>query len=419
MVLPKKIAGLDLLRFLMAVMMVIYHVQPLLFNSFYNILTYNGFYGTSTFLILSGFILTHVYQNKIKDQRFSNKEFLIKRWIALYPMHFITLLFSIFTFFLMFFITGKSFPIEILPTTLPNIESSESVFYLFPKDIYTYVIESVFLLQAWDYRFLFFNAASWSVSCLMFFYLFFYIFVRKINKINKIKTFFLFYWLFSLIPPLFFTYKNMYGSDIIGLVHRNPILRISDFIYGIFFYYILINLKNKINILFPLILSISGFIAIYFLVKNNPNKWFYLSHNGLFAISQISLIYCFINIKFKNENLINVLSLLGKSSLSIYMLHLPLLYVYIILYKIYLSIVFLKATSINQIVIYSKDIKYINEIGFYIFLVLLIPFAILVQKYFFTPLQTYLSTLILKKFYKSNFSNDYVDSLSINQNLKK
>lgn len=86
MFLAKKIIGLDILRFLMALIMVTYHVQPLLEKSFLNELSFNGFLATSTFFILSGFILTHVYYKKIQMNTFSNTNFLIKRFSALYPI---------------------------------------------------------------------------------------------------------------------------------------------------------------------------------------------------------------------------------------------------------------------------------------------------------------------------------------------
>lgn len=75
MILPKKIIGLDILRFIMALVMVLYHVQSLLKNSILNELSFNGFFGTSTFFILSGFILTHVYLKKIELNKFSNTVF--------------------------------------------------------------------------------------------------------------------------------------------------------------------------------------------------------------------------------------------------------------------------------------------------------------------------------------------------------
>ncbi|MCU4394156.1 OpgC domain-containing protein [Acinetobacter parvus] len=111
MFLAKKIIGLDILRFLMALIMVTYHVQPLLGKSFFNELSFNGFLATSTFFILSGFILTHVYYKKIQTNTFSNTNFLIKRFSALYPIHIFTLLISILFFFILHFIMKKSFPI--------------------------------------------------------------------------------------------------------------------------------------------------------------------------------------------------------------------------------------------------------------------------------------------------------------------
>lgn len=51
----------------MAILMVLFHVQGNLENSILNDLSLNGFYGTSVFFILSGFILSHVYLKRSKQ----------------------------------------------------------------------------------------------------------------------------------------------------------------------------------------------------------------------------------------------------------------------------------------------------------------------------------------------------------------
>jgi peptidoglycan/LPS O-acetylase OafA/YrhL len=55
-----------------------------------------GFFATSTFFVLSGFLLSHVYLKRNEDHsvqmRESTKSFLVKRFANLYPVHIFSLL---------------------------------------------------------------------------------------------------------------------------------------------------------------------------------------------------------------------------------------------------------------------------------------------------------------------------------------
>ena len=51
-----------------------------------------GFVGVSFFFVLSGFILSYTYENQIKNLKFNNKKFLLKRFFRLWPLHFITMI---------------------------------------------------------------------------------------------------------------------------------------------------------------------------------------------------------------------------------------------------------------------------------------------------------------------------------------
>lgn len=386
----KKIIGLDLLRFLTALIMVMFHVQGLLKDSFIHFLGFNGFYGTSIFFILSGFILTHVYQNKIIINSFSNSNFLIKRFSALYPIHISTMFVSIIVLFSLLILTGKNLPIEVAFQTLPSREvSGTSVLGIY--DIFQYILENIFLMQAWDYRFLLFNGAAWSISSLFFFYLTFHFFVKKIYKIKNLYLIQFTIWLLYLFFPFFFVITQNYSSEINGLIHRNPLLRLPEFITGIIFYNICLRQKKYLTCYQSLFFSLglTGFIICYFLVKSNAEVWYYLAHNGLFLFFQMALIYSFLNLSIHNPIIKNYIERLGKSSLSIYMIHLPLLSVYFILYRI--SIAIFQGHSFAEVITIAKNMEHMSMMGLLIFLIILVPLSLFLQEKIFTPIQTKLS----------------------------
>ncbi|MDO7229805.1 MAG: acyltransferase [Acinetobacter baumannii] len=396
MILSKKVIGLDLLRFCMALVMVLYHIQSLLKDSILNLLSFNGFFGTSTFFILSGFILTHVYFKKIKDNKFSNSTFLIKRFSALYPIHIMTMCLSLFTFFLLQLIARRGFPIEQAYQTIPGNDSSAGTFEFFFSYLLQYIIESLSLVQAWDYRFLFLNIAAWSISALFFFYLTFHFFVKRIQDYKHLKTLLICCWISSMFPALYFTITQNFSSDVVGIIHRNPLLRLPDFIAGIIFYFICLKANSttkKFQLLFFLI-GILGFILMNILVKMNPKQWFYLSHNGLFLFTQLALIYSFLQINFKNQNLCLMIQKLGKASLSIYMLHLPLISIYFIIYKLIIATI--NSSNFHELMINAKKIDHLSTISVFIFLILLVPLSIYLQEKIFTPIQIKLSNSLIR-----------------------
>ncbi|MCH4244758.1 acyltransferase family protein [Acinetobacter gerneri] len=304
-------------------------------------------------------------------------------------------MFSNFYFFLLSIITKKTFPADFPIQVLPSVESKEAIQIYF-SDILRYIIESITLTQAWDYHFLFLNGAAWSVSALLFFYITFYFFVKKLLKIENLELFLISIWIISLLPALYFTYTHNFASDIIGLMHRNPILRLPDFIAGMTFYLICLKTKNNSkNIqLYCFIFAIFCFFLMHYLVKNNPQQWFYLSHNGLFLFSQLALVYSFLNINIKNKNLAHYFERLGKASLSIYMLHLPLLAIYHLIYKLIVAATY--STSISETIKNAKDVTQLNIISVIIFMIILIPLSLFLQEKIFTPIQIKLSNKLIE-----------------------
>lgn len=396
MFLEKKIIGLDILRFVIAIVMVTYHFQTLLENSILNELAFNSFWGTSIFFILSGFILTHVYYKNIEQHKFSITNFLIKRFFALYPIHIFTFLISLAFFFSLHIVMNKNFPLQLGVATLPGLVSDQTISVSF-KDFLLYILENLTITHAWDYRFLFFNAASWSVSTLFFFYLCFFFIVKKLKKINNIKQTLIIFWFVSLIPILYLTSLQNFSNEMIGFIHRNPLLRLTDFIFGIIFYLVClkINKYSRYLQIFALFFAISGFLLTHYLVKNDPENWFFLAHNGLFLFPQIALIYVFLNIKISNNKIKLIIEKLGKSSLTIYMLHFPLIAIYTTIYKLIIASFY--SNNLKEIISIGKDISSIDASAYVFFIVILIVISYYLQERLFTPIQIKISRKLIEK----------------------
>lgn len=388
MIKTKTLVGLDILRFFMALIMVLFHIPSALTSQLFK---FNGWYATSTFFILSGFILTYVYQNRILNNDFSNSDFLIKRLATLYPLHIVTLAFYILLLPYSYIIKQKSiFPMEIPYQQIPNTSplSSTDVYILQFSDYFQYIVESLLLVHAWDWRYLLMNGPSWSISALLFFYCLFSFLVKKISKIKHIELFTFILWLLILTLPTYLIITENFSNETIGLLHRNPLLRTAPFIGGICLFYL--SVKHKVFIKkyqWALrLIGLSGFYICFKLVQYNPYQTFYLTHNGLFLLMQMALIVSFINLEVKNINIASLWQKLGRTSLTIYMCHFPAM------------VIFFKLTGLQP-----NDKNPLNHSQIIIFLIVLVVISYLLQNYIFTPLQRYL----IKKLIKVRAINHY------------
>lgn len=377
----KTLVGLDILRFFMALIMVIFHIPSVLTIQFFK---FNGWYATSTFFILSGFILTYVYQNRILKNDFSNSEFLIKRLATLYPIHILTLAFYILQLPYSHFIKQKPlFPIEVSYQQLPNtppLPSTDSYILQF-SDYFQYIVESLLLVHAWDWRYLLMNGPSWSISALLFFYCIFSFLVKKISKIKHIELFTFILWLAILTLPIYLIITENFANETIGLLHRNPLLLTPSFIAGICLFYLSIKHKAFINKhRWALgIIGLSGFYICFKLVQYNPYQTFYLTHNGLFLLMQMALIASFMNFEVKTIKIASLCQKLGRTSLTIYMCHFPAM------------VIFFKLIGFQP-----NDENPLNHTQLVVFLTILVVISYLLQTYIFTPLQRYLSKKLIK-----------------------
>jgi peptidoglycan/LPS O-acetylase OafA/YrhL len=193
------IKSLSSLRFVFAVLVFLLHIHKI-----------NIAIGHAFFIVLSGFILTKVYENKIIDNTFSFSDFFKKRLARTYPLHILTLLLAI-------------------PLSLAGIKSETGVWL-------SKFIFNLFSLQVFvpSNQFYFsFNGVAWNLAVLLVFYACFPFLIRGLSKISFLS--------FSLTMGLIVMFISFSMAIIPEKWHHylfyiSPYYRIFDFIFGIYLF---------------------------------------------------------------------------------------------------------------------------------------------------------------------------------------
>ena len=178
----------------------------------------NGRMGVDFFFILSGFILTHVYVDSLREERFGFWRFVQKRLARLYPLHIACVL----------LVAGYLAAGSIMGVGVKNPE------------VYSWqaLWPNLLLLHAWGtLDGMSWNYVSWSISAEWFAYLLFLplsvIFLRSPwSSPAKLMLAFLFFLLLSTLSPI------LLGRELTHLTHDFGILRIlPEFTLGIAIYH--------------------------------------------------------------------------------------------------------------------------------------------------------------------------------------
>jgi peptidoglycan/LPS O-acetylase OafA/YrhL len=173
-----KLLGLELIRFISALSVLIWHYQhffymadkpidfikerqPLysLFGLFYEY----GFYGVQVFWSISGFIFFWKYREIIASNAINYKKFFVLRFSRLYPLH-------IFTLFL----------VLVLQTTYFE---KKDYFFVYQDNDIPHLIYQIFLASSWGFeKGASFNGPIWSISVEVLVYCFFFFILQNISK---------------------------------------------------------------------------------------------------------------------------------------------------------------------------------------------------------------------------------------------
>jgi peptidoglycan/LPS O-acetylase OafA/YrhL len=285
----KYIDNLTLLRGICCIWVLFFHIKTevdLTENSLVFYIFSKGYLGVDFFFILSGFIISLNYSDKILSI-ISVKNFLKRRLLRIYPLHIFSLLILIFFSLVYDFL---NFDLELVKQKYLSQKSSYNVVSL---------VYNLFLVHSWglDSK-LSWNIPSWSISTELFSYLMFPVLIYLRNNLfTKIIVCLLtlsYFYIFIIKTNLNYHYdfgiiRNLFEFYIGYLL--------SKYYYKIYFYN-----KKKLVLIIGLILASS----FYYLYKID----------FLFII-----IFCFIILIFSFIKKINFypLNKLGEISYSFYL----------------------------------------------------------------------------------------------------
>ncbi len=358
-----ELKGLTGIRFFAAIHVVLYHNFYLfgsitenthsLVQSFFN----KGEVAVSFFFVLSGFILTHVYKDKM-NSTLDRKKFLLARFAKLYPLYVLGFLLDL-PRGILYFLENNTFEIALVKI------STSSIAYLL-------------MLQSWIPQLTpNWNSPAWSLSCEAFFYIVFTIFITKILSTKKD-------WILSVmsiaIPACLYIFLESTNFDFENSLNKVlfrsfPLLRIFEFILGILAYKYISSvgviqnyIKNNSNFIFWSSLLASIFFGTQDSLPFKPMMYFFI-FMPLFICMIISTYSQKIKGLFFIEN--NILKLLGASSYALYITHQP---------------------------IHSLFARYTNPgmISGSIYFILIIPVSVLLYKFIELPLQKKIKLFIGK-----------------------
>lgn len=231
---------IQILRALSVLLIFFYHSKLELFSK--------GYLGVDIFFIISGYVITKIFKDKIfYNNKYKFREFYIQRILRIAPVYF----FIINIFILTFLIIGPLTDIDYIIKKLQFIFTFSSNFYYinYQKEYFDNIFEDPL-------------NHTWSLAVEMQFYLvfpFLYYFLKKnLNQELLIKV--------LILIITFSILFNYYYTNNINLTYYSPLFRAWEFLLGSLIY-LFQNKKNfyKKNIIKELQQKNYIFLAIIFI----------------------------------------------------------------------------------------------------------------------------------------------------------
>lgn len=316
MSIPKnnKILTLESLRGLAAVCVALYHYPSTSFLFFRN-----GYQGVYFFFILSGFIISLNYLDKIITVK-DLINFQVKRFYRLYPLHFFTLFLVLFIQIIKYFLIKYS--------SLDHGFNESTNWYSFKNFVGNlFLIQSIFN----DFYIFSWNGVSWSISAEFYTY-FIFGFLFLICKKYKFLVIIIFSYIVFNID--YFSFAKIFNNQFF--------LCIYNFSLGYFCYFLYKRIKFRLNN------SISFFFVFLLLVVKIYYENIFYQYKEFFFLLVIlcaallknnTIIYKFLNLKS--------LVFIGTISYSFYLIHQIAIYLFVQFCKFIIKINFIKDINGN------------------------------------------------------------------------
>ena len=299
------ICTLQSLRFVFIILVVLSHYIGPSFD-------FGGECGVSFFFILSGFVLSIAYSEKISKESFCTKFFFKKQLIKIYPLH-------IITFIIMF----------VLDIRLDK--------YCDPVA----VIANLLLLQSWVPANSFYfvaNSPSWFLCDILFFYLVFSSLNKHILRADKRKLLYI----SIIVLLLYICLMAVLPSHLVNpILYANPLTRLLDFIIGIILFKLYISdkgiaLKDKLVKKSSFVVSSMEFSLILLIVVTAivyPHLQPRVRTVSIFWLS-IPLTIFFFALSDQSKGVVSrflqgkTMLWLGNISFCLYIIHAPVLRIF-------------------------------------------------------------------------------------------
>lgn len=292
----EHINPLTSIRFFAAFFVFLCHLRYFLGTELSFVYIKEGFIGVTFFFVLSGFILTHSYQERMASGKINLRDFYIARIARVYPVHLFTFLIAI-VFFSFNYYSIKQFLFNLLL-------------------IHAHIPEQKFYFTV--------NAVSWSLSVEIFLYLLFPLLIKLSNKKIILISIVL------IIVKLIFSHL-LSGKLNHAMIYISPLFRIPDFTIGIIAYRYRSVISNHLKVVSLLIfqlLSVLSFVVLCYYSERINITYRY----DIYYIIPMALVILSLSISgtFLYQILSNrLLVFLGECSFSFYMIHQLVIMVFI------------------------------------------------------------------------------------------
>ncbi len=299
---PTDLPALTSIRFLLAAGVAFFHYHLLwtVQDTAATQLIERARLGVDVFFILSGFILTHVYQRQFAEGRYHHGRFLLARIARIYPMHLAAL-----ALFLVMVLAGRSFA--------PGFDAA-----VYP---WSDLGRALALVQAWslDPRPNAWNGPSWSLSAEWFAYLVYPAFAWLGWKLQR-RPWLLLTLAGALFAGLDLAYAAAYGRVLPRAEEALGVLRIiPTFLYGVALYRLgeRVQLSRRGALLF----ATGAAAGVLALLHIGADDRLIVAAAGPLVLSLAMLA------RPRAEGVLSsrTFVLLGEASYALYLLHLPLL----------------------------------------------------------------------------------------------